>query len=41
LAESGEGQLSLTDPDSRVMRTGKGPVVGYNVQISCRSPAFS
>jgi len=34
LAESGEGQLSLTDPDSRVMRTGKGPVVGYNVQIA-------
>jgi len=34
LAESGESQLSLTDPDSRVMRTGKGPVVGYNVQIA-------
>ena len=34
LEESGRGQLSLTDPDSRVMRTGKGGVVGYNVQIA-------
>ncbi len=34
LEESGRGQLSLTDPDSRVMRTGKGRVVGYNVQIA-------
>ena len=30
LEESGRGQLSLTGPDSRVMRTGKGGVVGYN-----------
>ena len=34
LEESGRGQLSMTDPDSRVMRTGKGSVVVYNVQIA-------
>ncbi len=26
--------LMLTDPDSRAMRSGKGPLVGYNVQIA-------
>jgi len=34
LEESGCGQLSLTDPDSRAMRSGKGPLVSYNVQIA-------
>lgn len=34
LEGSGRGQLSLTDPDSRAMRNGKGPLVGYNVQIA-------
>ena len=34
LEESGREQLSLTDPGSRVMKTAKGVVVGYNVQIA-------
>ena len=34
LKQSGRGQLSLTDPDSRLVKTHKGPVVGYNVQIA-------
>ena len=34
LEESGREQLSLTDPDSRAMKTAKGVVVGYNVQIA-------
>ena len=34
LEESGRGQLSLTDPASRAMSSGKGPLVGYNVQIA-------
>ena len=34
LKESGRGQLSLTAPDSRVMKTATGAVVGYNVQIA-------
>lgn len=38
LAESGERQLSLTDPDSRSMPiTGQRTVVGYNVQIAVDS----
>ena len=32
--DSGRGQLSLTDPDARPVKTHKGPVVGYNVQIA-------
>jgi transposase len=36
LGESGESQISLTDPDSRLMWRGAGsqPMVAYNVQIS-------
>ncbi|MDE0271047.1 MAG: IS1182 family transposase [Gammaproteobacteria bacterium] len=34
LEQSGDEQLSLTDPDSRVMKTAKGAVVGYNAQIA-------
>ena len=34
LVESGETQLSLTDPDSRSMPMGQGTDVAYNVQIA-------
>ena len=34
LQESGEDQLSLTDPDARAMHSGTGVGVGYNVQIA-------
>ena len=34
LQESGEAQLSLTDPDARAMHSGSGVGVGYNVQIA-------
>jgi transposase len=34
LVESGETQLSLTDPDSRSMKMGQGTDVAYNVQIA-------
>lgn len=34
LAESGETQISLTDPDSRSMKMGQGTDVAYNVQIA-------
>jgi transposase len=34
LEESGEEQISLTDPDSRAMHGGSGVGVGYNVQIA-------
>jgi len=34
LKQSGETQVSLTDPDSRKMPTGQGSQVGYNVQIA-------
>lgn len=34
LQQSGETQVSLTDPDSRKMPTGHGGQVGYNVQIA-------
>ena len=37
LEDSGREQLSLTDPDSRLMKTAKGAVVGYNVQIAVDS----
>lgn len=37
LEESGRKQLSLTDPDSRLVKTAKGAVVGYNVQIAVDS----
>jgi transposase len=33
LEQSGESQVSLTDPDSRSMRVGHGVEVSYNVQI--------
>ena len=33
LQESGEAQLSLTDPDARAMHSGTGVGVGYNAQI--------
>ena len=34
LLESNQTQISLTDPDARVMRTSKSYVVGYNVQTA-------
>ena len=34
LAESGEDQISLTDPDSRAMHTSTRVGVGYNIQIA-------
>ena len=34
LVDTGEAQLSLTDPDSRSMQAGKEIGVGYNVQIA-------
>jgi transposase len=34
MKESGEKQVSLTDPDARLMKTGKGVFVGYNVQTA-------
>lgn len=34
LEESGEKQISLTDPDSRLMKSGEGFCVGYNVQTA-------
>ena len=34
MRESGEDQLSLTDPDARAMHSGTGVGVGYNVQIA-------
>lgn len=34
LQDSGEEQLSLTDPDARAMHPGTGVGVGYNVQIA-------
>ena len=37
LQESGEDQLSLTDPDARAMHSGTGVGVGYNVQIAART----
>lgn len=37
LAESGERQISLTDPDARMMRTGKGADVCYNMQAAVDS----
>lgn len=37
LVESGESQISLTDPDARLMQTGKGADVCYNVQTSVDS----
>lgn len=37
LETSGESQLSLTDPDTRLMWTGQQAEVGYNVQIAVDS----
>ena len=34
LEQSGEKQISLTDPDSRRMSRGQGSQVGYNVQLA-------
>jgi transposase len=34
LEERGEGQISMTDPDSRLMKTRQGTDVCYNVQIA-------
>jgi transposase len=34
LEQSGESQVSLTDPDARLMSQGAGAVVGYNVQAA-------
>lgn len=33
LAASGESQVSLTDPEARLMKTAHGSEVGYNVQV--------
>lgn len=33
MQQSGESQIALTDPDSRLMQTSKGKDVAYNVQI--------
>ncbi|MBX3289714.1 MAG: IS1182 family transposase [Acidobacteria bacterium] len=37
LAESGENRVSLTDPESRMMKTSKGSDVSYNIQTSVDS----
>jgi transposase len=37
LQESGEQQISLTDPDARLMKTGKGADVCYNLQVAVDS----
>lgn len=37
LVESGESQISLTDPDARLMQTGKGADVCYNLQTAVDS----
>lgn len=37
LEESGEAQLSLTDPDARLMKQSEGFCVGYNVQTAVDS----
>lgn len=34
LEESGESQISLTDPDAKLMKTNEGFCVGYNVQTA-------
>ncbi|RHO66604.1 hypothetical protein DW083_18860 [Parabacteroides sp. AF48-14] len=34
LEESGEKQISLTDPDARLMKSNEGFCVGYNVQTA-------
>jgi hypothetical protein len=40
LEESGETQLSLTDPDARLLVKGGQGVAGYNVQVcGCVCPA--
>ena len=40
LHESGQTQLSLTDSDARIMRTGNGYCVGYNVQTAVDSEHY-
>lgn len=37
IESSGEGQVNLTDPDSRMMKTNRGKDVSYNVQIATDS----
>jgi transposase len=37
LRESGENQISLTDPESRRMKSGDGTIVGYSAQITVDS----
>jgi len=34
LQESGQTQVSLTDPDARAMSQGQGSTIGYNVQVA-------
>jgi hypothetical protein len=34
LSESGEKQISLTDPDARSMSHGQGAIIGYSVQAA-------
>ena len=40
LHESDQTQLSLTDPDAKIMRTGNGYCVGYNVQTAVDSEHY-
>ena len=40
LHESDQTQLSLTDPDANIMRTGNGCCVGYNVQTAVDSEHY-
>lgn len=37
LAQVSDGQISLTDPDARSMKTGGTGIVGYNVQTAVDS----
>lgn len=37
MKENGETQKSLTDPESRLMKTAKGSYVGYNIQTAVNS----
>lgn len=40
LSKSGQTQLSLTDSDARIMRTGNGYCVGYNLQTAVDSEHY-
>ncbi|HEY7159687.1 MAG TPA: IS1182 family transposase [Acidobacteriota bacterium] len=40
LKESGQNEISVTDPDSRRLHAGDGSIVGYNVQMAVDSKHF-